>query len=787
MPGGGIPMRIRKSGTASRSAPTVAALLAAAMTPLFAPEAAAAADIEGAPGDLDPIIVEARKRAEALHAVPISVTAITGGELDLRQIRDLSEVAAITPNLTSSSAGLLGTNEFSIRGIYSPVGSPTVSLQFNDAPFHIRGTGFAGAASPYLWDIEQVEVLRGPQGTLFGGSSIGGTVRIVSRKPDLLKHDASARATMTAVTGGGLGMGIEAAGGGPVATGKAAVRLGAAYRQIPGFIDKVDAQGKVVARNIDDARMTAAKASATARLQTVRITPSVHYQRTWTDEVPLFQSGPRFAEQAFINSQPSDDNFLLGSLSAEAATDWGELTSVTSILTRRDRRTSDYSTVFSELVLGGVPGLVPPGGTRSLTSIEQSNFTQELRLSGDVRRNIKFVAGLFWHRAGLDLGQDVFEPGVEDLVQDLLGLSVEEVFGAPLLPGGVTYQGRESIIEREVAAFGELSWRLLTNLELSAGMRVSRSALDLQVASYGPYAGPPSPFNTPPLQRQNETPVTPRFALSYSPERDLLFYASSSRGFRAGGANTPVPVDPCSHDLRSMGLDQAPTFFGSDHVWSHELGAKASLLGGRLKANVAGFNTEWHNIQEAITLPNCGFTFIDNLGRGRSRGFEVELSLKPVAKLQLMAALGHVAATFRETVTGAGGDLSPPVVIRGDRLPFTPDWSVSLAGDYRDRIRGTMLGYVRAEFQHSSAYRRTPGEPAVGYNPLIYFGDARENVRLQVGLEDTPWSVAVFVDNLFNDRSILFNSADLVPVTGFPLRQTSVRPRMAGLVAGCSF
>jgi outer membrane receptor protein involved in Fe transport len=759
-------------------------LLAAGIALISAPVTAAAPPSDSR--DTAAIIVTARQHEEELNQVPISVTALQADEIRRVGAETLAEIARTVPNLVVAPVGILGSDQPAIRGIFSPTGSATVGLYLDEVPIQIRSLGFSGNADIRTFDLARVEVLRGPQGTLFGANSMGGTIRFITRQPDLDQAHADSGGEIGTIKGGGINRAIEGAVGVPLVPGRLALRSGFHYRHDAGYVDRIDRDsGAPIARDVNDVAALAVRAGLKAQLgDTIEVTPAIMYQRTRRDDYPLFESGLGPHRQSFIHDQPGKETFVLPSLTARISLPWASITSVSALFSRRDRQVTDYSTVFGELVLGGtVPGIVPEGGSRSLTAVSQRSFTQEVRLaSPEGEIPLRWVVGGFFRQSRLALTQTVVEPGIAALAVDYLGVSIEEAFGAPLLPGGVSYHGVERVGESQAAVFGEVVWRINDRLDALAGLRVTRSNLNLRVTSEGPYAG--GSITVPGERKQRETPVTPRLGLAYRPGADSLVYASLSKGFRIGGANPPVPSGPCAADLRAFGRAVAPVSYDSDSLWSYEAGIKTAFSQSRLSLSVAVFQIDWKGIQQPVMLPNCGFSFTDNLGAARSRGFELEAVARPTPKLQLTTGLGFVDASFRKTILG-GEDASTGdrgvVAADGDRLPYVPRWTVRIAGEHDLALQDRLRGYVRGELRYVGSYRRAPSETALSFDQRVYRGEAYTTVLLRVGIERDGWQLSAFVENLFDDRSILFSNADFVPATGTPLRQRTLSPRTVGI------
>lgn len=731
-------------------------------------------------------MVTARRAEEPAGETPMSVAALGADELSRLGADNLADIARAVPNFTLAPTGVLGVATPAIRGIFSPAGSSTVGLYVDDVPIQIRSIGFSRNVDLRTFDLERVEVMRGPQGTLFGANSMGGTIRFITRMPSLSQADASASAELAFTGQGEPSHELRGAAGGPIVRDRLGWRLALYGRTDGGYVDRIDrATGETRARDVDDVTAIALRASLKAKLgERIELVPALFFQRVEQGDQPFHDSDLGPYRQGNVHAQPAEDEFVLPSLTARIDFGGARLSSIAAFLDRRDRLVTDYSLVFGELVLGGaVPGLVPPGGARSFTRVAQRGFTQEVHLeSTDGAAPVRWLAGLFYRDAELDFIQEVVEPGITGLVERYFGATIEQLFGVPLLPGGISYRGTERATERQFAGFGEVAWRPADNIEASAGLRIARSELDLRVLSEGPYAG--GALTEPADRTQRETPVTPQFALSYRPAPHRLIYVSVGKGFRVGGANPPVPTANCAEDLAAFGLSEAPLSYDSDRLWNYEAGFKASLPSRGLRLSVSAFRIDWGGIQQPVTLPNCGFSFVDNLGTARNHGFEAEVQARLLPGLELRAGLGFVDARFRGDIlggpSGAGGQ--PAVIVeKGDRVPFVPRWTGRIGAEYRTAVARAQEFSVGVEYQFAGAYWRAPSQVSVGYDPRTFRGEAYGNLLVRIGLDWGRWRISAFGENLLGDRSVLFSSAEFVPVTGSPLRRSTLRPRTIGL------
>ena len=759
---------------------------AGALCGLVAPGAAAFGQDAAMPDSA--MIVTARRTDEPALQVPISIMRLDSVELQRTGADRLSEVAGSVPNLAVPTLGVFGAEQPTIRGVFSPIGAATVGLYVDDVPVQIRSLEVAGNPDLRVFDLDRIEVLRGPQGTLFGASSMGGTIRYLTRQPMLEGEAAQASGEIAAVKGGGITRQAQGAAASALVPGKLGVRASAYYRRDAGVIDRIDpATGVRTDRNVDHGAVMALRLTAKAAVgERLELTPALFYQRGERADLPFFEDRLGRFRQSAVVRQPGRDRFILPSLTATLDLGGVMLTSVTAWLDRRNRQTVDYSGFFGEIVLGGlVPDLRTPGGSRSRTAVEQRSLTQEIRLSSnDPQARLKWVVGTFYRRSRLMMEQRVVEPGIAELTRDYLGLSVEELFGLPLLDGGASYDSRQRIREQDLALFGQAAWTPVPGVEATAGLRVSRSSLGFRLFSQGPFAGGTNRIGP---DRQRDTPVIPYASLSYRPSETSLVYVSAGKGFRGGGTNGAVPAAACGADLSALGRSSAPDSYASDSLWSYEAGVKKGAPTDPVQLSLALFRIDWRDIQQSVALPNCGFSYVDNLGAARNQGFEMALTARPVPSLRLGASLGFVDARFRRDVGAPLADGAGSIVARGDRVPYVPRWSGSVSAEYRFDLPKHVGGFVRSEWRYAGAYRRAPSTRSAAYDPRIYAGEASDMLMLRVGAGRGPWEVTAFVDNLLDARALLYRNVELAPATGSPIRQMAQRPRTIGLTGRLGF
>jgi outer membrane receptor protein involved in Fe transport len=801
---------------------------------------------------LDEIIVTAQRRNQQLSDVPISVTAYSQEDSDRRGLITFEDVARVTPNLTLNN---LGTTiaRVAIRSVDSSAGSGTTGLYVNDVPIQVRQIGFnAFDVFPQIFDLERVEVLRGPQGTLFGAGSQGGTVRFITPEPDLGEFTGYNRADLSTTQSGDPSYEIGAAFGGPIVKDRLAFRASAWYRRDGGFVDRVRESEttpgtlEVVDKNSDSIENYIGRFDLKwALAENVVITPSFYYQKQdFNDRSVLWieDTGPAplsasfagaytapltfsdFGAGEFRNGDPTqqvgEDRFFLPSIKAEWDAGSVTLTAVASYFDRKQILADDFTTfdqvLFTGIVNSGL-GIIPPvspfGFSRpvlpgqnasSFDVNEQENRTFEARLQSnpDQFERLDWQFGVFYsenEQTAVQQVEDLFLGQVLDTqFQDLFGFGLGPdpilgFFGIPLVDGRFIFDNLEVASDRQLAGFTQIDYEIIDRLTLTAGVRVSETEFSIFNEVVGPVLGP---FNTDSVTRK-ETPITPKFAASWQPTDDDLFYASASKGFRIGGANAAVGL-PCGVGgdgngnpapgtaLGAQGLIDRPLSFDSDNLWSYEVGAKNRLFDGVLSTDIAIFHIDWSDIQQNIQLPACGFRYFNNVGSADIDGAEMTVTLTPAEGFTLSAAFGYTDARFSETAFAtpaaeAAGAL--PLVSKGDKLGGPP-WTLNLVAEYRFTGPRNIPLSILVDWGHidSETGRTAASNPANGgFDPNFTPPPKTDLVNLRLGAEFVEGlEMTLFLNNLL-DSSPLLNR--FIQPAGTLARGQTFRPRTVGVRA----
>jgi iron complex outermembrane receptor protein len=569
------------------------------------------------------IVVTATRRDESINRVPISISAMSQETLDIKGVKSIEEVSRFTPGLRFD----LGNNRVIIRGIASNAGAGTTGIYIDETPIQMRTLRYgADDAVPAVFDLERVEVLRGPQGTLFGAGSQGGTVRYITPAPSLTDRSVYARGELSSTAHGGMGYEFGAATGGPIVEDSVGFRASAYHRRTAGWIERVDNKtGRIVESNNNTTETTALAASlAFAPAENVLITPSIRYQRRQVDDLGMYYvalSDP--GRGIFKNSSPTPrngwDKFYLADVTAKVELSSFDVISNTSYYRRRNAANGYDGTIYNlgilqfSLPCAGCnnavnPLVTPTGANKALpyylavgqVSNNQTNFTQEVRLQSNATDSrLNWVAGLFYQKAKQYSNDLLYNPDPDPLMRFVFNQSYEQFFGMPLYNGAYDYDAPLRSNESQIAGFASATFDLTEQLKVTAGMRYARMKYAFTSSGDGTANGGHSESSG----KSNANPFSPRVNITYEIDDANMVYATYAKGFRAGGANEPLPTTACAADLAILGISSSPDTFKSDQVTSFELGSKNRLFEGRLQVAGSVYNVNWSGIQQTVTLP----------------------------------------------------------------------------------------------------------------------------------------------------------------------------------------
>ena len=754
--------------------------------------------------ELTEIIVTATRVSERLSRVAASVTAFDQTKLDEEGVRSMQDVSRLAPGVTFTNTSYSGRTDVAIRGISSQVGAATTGVYIDDTPVQVRNIGQSTNPYPEIFDLQRIEVLRGPQGTLFGAGSEGGAIRFITPQPSLDHYTGYGRAEASVTEHGDPSWEAGLALGGPIVEDRLGFRASAWNRRTGGYVDRVsniDYHSTDKNANYRDA-FVARLALGVAPTDWLTVTPSVLYQETDDNDTSLFNeriSKPK--DGKFLRPDPLyapvHDEFVLSALNVQADLDRFSLISVTSYFDREGSARADFSLTLPQIILG--PQVLadrlyldrlPQYTLANEFPTKQKSFTQEVRLqTADPNARLTGILGVFVQRSKQEGIQYFVDPQLPDLVAAYFGgLPVEAVFGTPMLSPTLSYIAIDKAQDDQDAIFGELSYRVTDKLKVTAGARYAETSFEFDSSQAGPWAGTTglSAAGT-----QKEKPFTPKFGLTYSFDDNNLVYVTASKGFRVGGANKPTPVttDACRADLEAFGLTQLIGPYDSDSVWSYEVGTKSNgLLDGNLQLFTSAYYLEWSDIQQSVPLSRCGSIFVGNLGSAVSIGGDVQFEARLNRHFQLSGAVAYNDAYYDKVLSGPTGPTGEPTVIvdDGNAVGGAP-WTVTMALDYNDEIFGKE-SYARATYTFSSGPDRDlpAQDPAtLSYDPDAFQRGATRMVNLRAGLRTEHFDVSLFVNNVFDSAPILHRTNFAV---GFPVFvNTTFAPRTIGLTGTYNF
>jgi iron complex outermembrane recepter protein len=729
-------------------------------------------DSSAAKTSLEEVLVTAEKREESLSVVPISANVLSSADMDAAGIKGIGGITAVTPGVeydygTQFGPGIL--TRLGIRGIESDIGAATTGVYIDDVPIQSRQSGF-GNAYPVAFDLTRVEVLRGPQGTLFGSGAEGGAVRFITTEPSTTEFTGLYRAEVSQTESGGASFETGAAAGVPIFDGRVGLRISAWYRDDGGYVNRVNPFTNATVDTEANRSSTRALRAALvfAPTESLLITPSLSYQSAERHDSPIFYPYLSNPNAGVFNNgkllrQPSTDGFTLASLKFEQQFDFARLTAVTSYFDRPAQAKFDATNEAGIFFFGGYGNPLGPAFPASYAdavpdslTLHQSQQSQEVRLtSADPGATIQWVAGQFYSLARQVHTEDIYE------------------IAAPGNPG---YYNSDHTTDTIVAAFAHVNARIARHWTLSTGVRVDRTRSE-DTNYTGGFAYP----NLPPSTRgiTYETPLTPQFSLSYKPDENNFFYATIAKGFRIGGVNAQVPASCQS---------AAPSSYTSDTVWSHEIGAKDRFLDGRLQVAGSIFEIDWSRVQTNFTL-DCGFNFVANAGAAKSTGFDLVINVLPLHALSFDVSLGYDNVHFPQTVLNSAGEVlaDRDAVVGG--VPAVPSpWIGAADLRYQWPITPEITGCARIdEIVHS----HNPGpftehDPrAIGYDPRIVADPATSILNLKLCLMWSKLNVRLFMNNALNAHPLLQSSADAPG--SLPIYAHTLTPRTWGLAGAWRF
>jgi len=766
-------------GQAPADQPAAEATPTPTPAPAPAAEAPAATPSEGSnKGYEEAITVTARKMgAETIQQVPTSIAAPTEDTLRDRGATTLQDVAANVAGFTVQNLGP-GQSQVAIRGVSAgqivrdqPGVKEQVGIYLDESPISMS----LFTPDLDLFDLDHVEVLRGPQGTIFGAGSLSGTVRYVTAQPELHSSNSVGELTLNDYSSGSIGGSGKVAFNQPLGD-NAAVRVTAFYDDYGGFIDSIQPAFNVKKDVNDGWRGGGRLAFKYQPSDRFTITPRIVYQKVdmngwnrvdfynilanpFTTTRPPVDIGDR--EQFTQIPEPTTDKLTLTDLPMTYTLENGiALTSVTSYMDRKVDVIRD-ATALTASITGDSIGL--PENVYTLDAplddhTQAHQWTQELRAAQGAGR-LRWVGGGFYGQTKRHYGQDLLVAGFQDLTGiPTVGLRA---------PKDVLFYSDLHYDLKQFAVFGEATWAATDQLDLTGGLRYYSFDEDRQQIFDGIFAHDNT--GTQLVSQPGSTSANgwaPRAIASWKLNQDTTFNAQVAKGFRLGGINDPLNVPLCTpQDLVTFGgHDQ----WKDETAWNYEVGSKSTIMGGKGTFNASIFYMDISDLQATLTAGTCSSRVIFNVPKARSQGIEVEFTASPTPAFDFAFSGSYDDSELRSTVRDSTGAVVGGIQA-GNRLPTVPQLQVSAAATWQHPMMADWLGYLTGVYQHVGSRFTQTEDQGIGFGtfhlrqgiggPLTQSDftfdpelPAYDIVNVRYGMVHDKLEIAVFVNNVTDEQ-----------------------------------
>lgn len=766
---------------------------------------------------LQSVIVTATLREQELADVPFSIAAPSARELRERGADDIEDIAANVAGFSVQNLGP-GQSQVAIRGASAgqiardqPGVKEQAGVYLDDSPISLS----LFTPDLDLFDVSRVEVLRGPQGTLFGSGSLAGTVRYITNQPELGVRSTFGEVGGSFIQGGSSGANVKIGTNVPLGE-TSALRMAVYHNEIAGYMDAVQPD-----LSVDEDVNTGTRTGVRAALRytptdQLSITPRLVFQTVRMDgwnRIDAFNilANPYTTTRPAVTlggrrlftqiEEPFTDDFILGDLNLTYGMGFGSLTSITSY-TDRDVLVVRDAGALTSSITGGSIGLDEEVYTLDAPLYDATTarvFTQELRLGGGAERT-RWVLGGFFSKSRRDYGQTLQVSGFEAAT----GIPTEGLRA----PRDVLFYSDLSYDLRQTALFGEATIGVLDRLDLTGGLRYYNFDEDREQIFDAIFANDntgTSLVSTP--GSTSADGFAPRVIASLRATPDLTLNAQASRGFRLGGINDPLNVPLCTDE-------DLATFSGRDSwtdetAWNYEVGAKAQFMGGRSSLNLSAFYMDIEDLQLIVTAGSCSSRLVFNVPKAVSQGAEIELAVAPSQYFDLAVSATFTNSELRSTLISVDADGVESIVAGiedGNRLPSVPNVQAAAAATFRRPMRSGSEGFLTATVNHIGSRFTQIDDHAEGvgtvdlnsFDPNTIGGPLTQStftfdpelpaytlMNLRIGMARGEWETALFVNNITDERAFLALDRErgLRARVGYLTNQ----PRTFGVTLGFSY
>jgi iron complex outermembrane receptor protein len=717
--------------------------------------------------ELQEVVVTAQKRSEKILDVPMAVSAITADALQSQKLIDFADLETQVPGLsvelTAPGLDRLTLRGENVGGVGSTVGTYIDDVPFGSSNALANGEGTTGDFD--TWDLQRVEVLRGPQGTLYGAGSEGGLLKYVTNPPDPARFSSAFELGDAKVANGGTGADYKGMVNIPMG-GISALRLAGFYTQLPGYIDDPQLGKKDINRGYEEGGRASFLVNVTDDFS-IRL--SAFGQTLHTDgspEVDVIGSAGTPVTPPADQLQPAIGNYDQARYLGEPATfkyqiysgklqwnfGWGNVTSITGYGTTTQDQYLDSTWVAAapEVSFGEVTESVLPTGTIAAVAetddLNIKKITQEVRLESSKSQALEWIAGVFYTRESSTIAQTL----PTFIVPGLASTGLPSLENANL-----------DAIYREYSAYGQIDYHFDPAFDVALGVRWSENKQSTDQLISGLLV---SPSEVTGVSTGNDFlySIAPRWHLS----QNTMAYARVATGYRPGGPNALPPITPTG----------VPASYKSDSTVNYEVGLKSIMLDNRLSADVDAFLIKWKDIQLFEYVDSFGINA--NGGTATSKGLEWTFAFTPVAGLNFTLDGAYINADLTSDAPAAGG-------LDGNQLPYAPKWTDSLDASYRWRAFAGYRAFAGATWSYIGARQNDFGATAAVVNGALVFErnppatlGGYNTLNLRTGLDDGRWTFELYCKNLANSRGIAYYTSQGTPNFGGAI--TLQQPRTIG-------
>lgn len=702
---------------------------------------------------LEEVLVTATYREESMQDVGLSMSALSAKSIERQGIVNFKDIALRTPGLNFSDRGP-NKNNVSIRGLSNLItdtafqrNNPLVGMFWDDVSVI---TSFSTQRSFNIYDIERVEVVRGPQGTLYGEGAMGGAVRYITQTPKLDHGEVQVKTTVSNTKNGdGLNWRIDGLVNIPVVENRFGLRIAAFSQENAGFIDYTGSTSDVLAgRVLDGVPEEGANDYSAQGIRVVGLfEPSEHltarfsfsHEESETDSEFVVSSGAGdLVNTNYFTLAPQEDDITVFSGRIDYRTGYGVFSSITGYVNRErwDGAQEDGASVFF---------LTPSVNDFSM---EEEAVSQEFRFVSDLNGPVNFLAGIYYKTVDTD--------------NDIRIVST-------LVPSPGTALDEDEFYDAEqIALFGEVGFQVTDKFEATVGLRYFKEEVDSEQIWHRPdfllSAFPDDAFNATLTVEE----LLPKFLMEYMVSEDLMVYATTSRGVRNGGLNVTSTVT-----IGTFLGAVVPRTYQQDDAWSYELGAKSQWLDGQLTANMALYYIDWSDLQGLALNPNIGLRYLQNVGDAFSKGVEAEIAYQVNENLSVFLAANIAEAELKDSYQVAAG----VTVSSGTAVPNTPEYTATMGLNFVHPVE--LFGSAYDLVIHAD-YQLVDEQPtsieSMPRDPRFFIADNFGIFNFRAAIEGERWDFSIFASNLSDERVGLNRGGN----PAFGLNEFVNRPRTIG-------